>query len=33
MMKERTLVAELDGYCDYAARVRWRLMPSIGEWS
>ena len=29
VMEERTLAAELEGYRDYAARVRWRLIPSI----
>lgn len=29
LMEERTLAAELDGYRDYAARVRWRLIPCV----
>jgi protein-S-isoprenylcysteine O-methyltransferase Ste14 len=29
VMEERTLAAELDGYRDYAKRVRWRLVPRI----
>ncbi|HXP74808.1 MAG TPA: isoprenylcysteine carboxylmethyltransferase family protein [Stellaceae bacterium] len=29
VMEERTLGAELDGYRDYAQRVRWRLIPRI----
>ena len=29
VMEERTLAAELDGYADYAARVRYRLIPRI----
>ena len=29
LMEERTLAAELDGYRDYAARVRWRLIPWV----
>jgi len=29
LMEERTLVQELDGYRDYAQRVRWRLIPRI----
>ncbi len=28
-MEERTLMAELPGYADYAARVRYRLVPFI----
>jgi protein-S-isoprenylcysteine O-methyltransferase Ste14 len=27
--EERTLIAELKGYADYARRVRWRLIPFI----
>ena len=26
---DRTLLAELDGYQEYAARVRYRLLPGI----
>ena len=29
VMEERTLARELDGYADYAARVRYRLIPGI----
>jgi protein-S-isoprenylcysteine O-methyltransferase Ste14 len=29
MLEERTLTAELDGYADYARRVRYRLVPRI----
>ena len=29
VMEERTLAEELDGYRDYAERVRWRLLPGI----
>jgi protein-S-isoprenylcysteine O-methyltransferase Ste14 len=29
MLEERTLAAELDGYSDYAKRVRYRLVPHI----
>jgi protein-S-isoprenylcysteine O-methyltransferase Ste14 len=29
VMEERALRAELDGYADYAERVRWRLIPRI----
>jgi protein-S-isoprenylcysteine O-methyltransferase Ste14 len=29
VMEERTLVNELAGYREYAARVRYRLIPSI----
>ena len=29
VMEERTLMAELAGYADYAARVRYRLVPMI----
>jgi protein-S-isoprenylcysteine O-methyltransferase Ste14 len=29
VMEERMLVAELEGYADYAARVRYRLVPLI----
>ena len=28
-LEDRTLQAELDGYADYAARVRFRLVPGI----
>jgi protein-S-isoprenylcysteine O-methyltransferase Ste14 len=28
-MEERMLTAELDGYADYAARVRYRLVPLL----
>jgi protein-S-isoprenylcysteine O-methyltransferase Ste14 len=28
-VEEKLLVAELDGYADYRARVRWRLIPYI----
>jgi protein-S-isoprenylcysteine O-methyltransferase Ste14 len=28
-MEERTLAAELEGYRDYAERVRWRLIPRV----
>ncbi len=28
-LEDRTLQAELDGYAEYARRVRWRLMPPI----
>jgi protein-S-isoprenylcysteine O-methyltransferase Ste14 len=27
--EDRILQAELPGYCDYAGRVRWRLMPGV----
>jgi protein-S-isoprenylcysteine O-methyltransferase Ste14 len=29
VMEERMLTAELDGYADYAARVRYRLVPLL----
>lgn len=29
VMEERTLTAELEGYRDYAQRVRWRLVPGV----
>jgi protein-S-isoprenylcysteine O-methyltransferase Ste14 len=29
VMEERMLTAELEGYADYAARVRYRLIPLI----
>jgi protein-S-isoprenylcysteine O-methyltransferase Ste14 len=29
VLEERTLKAELDGYADYAARVRYRLVPHL----
>ncbi len=29
VMEERELAAKLDGYADYAARVRWRLVPRV----
>ena len=29
IMEERTLTAELEGYRDYAQRVRWRLIPGV----
>jgi protein-S-isoprenylcysteine O-methyltransferase Ste14 len=29
VLEERTLEAELDGYADYAARVRYRLVPYL----
>jgi protein-S-isoprenylcysteine O-methyltransferase Ste14 len=28
-MEERTLMAELPGYVNYAARVRYRLVPGV----
>ncbi|MCG8508242.1 MAG: isoprenylcysteine carboxylmethyltransferase family protein [Rhodospirillales bacterium] len=28
-LEDRTLHAELEGYADYAARVRWRLFPGL----
>jgi protein-S-isoprenylcysteine O-methyltransferase Ste14 len=28
-MEERTLARELEGYTDYAARVRYRMIPLI----
>jgi protein-S-isoprenylcysteine O-methyltransferase Ste14 len=27
--EDRVLQAELPGYCDYAARVRWRVLPGV----
>jgi len=29
VMEERTLARELDGYADYATRVRYRLIPMV----
>jgi protein-S-isoprenylcysteine O-methyltransferase Ste14 len=29
VLEERTLMAELDGYADYARRVRYRLVPRL----
>jgi protein-S-isoprenylcysteine O-methyltransferase Ste14 len=29
VMEERMLATELEGYADYAARVRWRLIPGV----
>jgi protein-S-isoprenylcysteine O-methyltransferase Ste14 len=29
LLEERMLVAELEGYADYAARIHWRLIPGI----
>jgi protein-S-isoprenylcysteine O-methyltransferase Ste14 len=29
VLEERTLIAELEGYGDYAARVRYRLVPGV----
>jgi protein-S-isoprenylcysteine O-methyltransferase Ste14 len=29
VMEERTLARELEGYADYAARVRYRMIPLI----
>ena len=29
VLEERTLIRELDGYADYAARVRYRLVPGV----
>jgi protein-S-isoprenylcysteine O-methyltransferase Ste14 len=29
VMEEHTLIAQLPGYADYAARVRYRLVPGI----
>ena len=29
VLEERTLAAELPGYADYAARVRYRLIPRL----
>lgn len=31
VMEERTLMAELPGYTDYAARVRYRFVPYVGR--
>jgi len=28
-LEDRTLKAELDGYADYAGRVRFRLVPGV----
>jgi len=28
-LEDRTLHKELDGYSEYASRVRWRLVPGI----
>ena len=28
-LEDRTLQRELDGYADYARRVRWRLLPGV----
>jgi len=28
-LEDRTLQCELDGYADYARRVRWRLLPGV----
>jgi protein-S-isoprenylcysteine O-methyltransferase Ste14 len=28
-MEERTLMAELPGYTDYATRVRYRMIPGV----
>ena len=28
-LEDRTLWEELPGYADYAARVRWRLVPKL----
>jgi len=28
-LEDRTLLAELDGYRDYAERVRYRLVPGV----
>jgi protein-S-isoprenylcysteine O-methyltransferase Ste14 len=28
-LEDRTLQAELDGYADYARRVRYRLIPGV----
>jgi protein-S-isoprenylcysteine O-methyltransferase Ste14 len=28
-LEDRTLQAELEGYADYARRVRWRLLPGV----
>jgi protein-S-isoprenylcysteine O-methyltransferase Ste14 len=29
VLEDKTLQAELDGYKDYAARVRYRLLPGV----
>jgi protein-S-isoprenylcysteine O-methyltransferase Ste14 len=29
VLEERTLAAELEGYADYARRVRYRLIPRL----
>ena len=29
LMEERMLTAELDGYAEYLARVRYRLVPMV----
>jgi protein-S-isoprenylcysteine O-methyltransferase Ste14 len=29
VMEERTLARELDGYAEYATRVRYRLIPTV----
>jgi len=29
VLEERTLHAELPGYTEYAAKVRWRLVPGL----
>ena len=29
VVEDRTLLAELDGYQEYAARVRYRLLPGV----
>jgi protein-S-isoprenylcysteine O-methyltransferase Ste14 len=29
LIEDRMLRAELEGYADYAARVRWRLLPGV----
>jgi protein-S-isoprenylcysteine O-methyltransferase Ste14 len=29
VLEERTLIAELEGYADYANRVRYRLVPRL----
>jgi protein-S-isoprenylcysteine O-methyltransferase Ste14 len=29
VLEDRTLLEELDGYRDYAARVRYRLLPGV----
>jgi protein-S-isoprenylcysteine O-methyltransferase Ste14 len=28
-LEDKTLLAELDGYKEYAARVRYRLLPGV----